>query len=122
MTYFWVFIGGGLGSLARWQLSKWLNFRSFSFPLATFASNTISSLLLGLIMGYLFTRTTDSQQTIRLLFAVGFCGGFSTFSTFSYETFMLLNSGDYKTALLSTVLNIATCLTSVALGIWAAKL
>ena len=84
-----VFLGGGTGAVARWLLSARLQRLATLFPLGTLAVNVLGSLLLGFVMGAvrlygLFTR----EQ--RLLIATGFAGGFTTFSTFSYETLTLL--------------------------------
>lgn len=77
-----VFIGGGSGSLCRYGLS--FLFTTTAYPLATLAANILACLLLGYLVGI------DIQNnTIKLLLATGFCGGFSTFSTFSNETLAL---------------------------------
>ncbi len=120
MSYFFVFVGGGLGSVTRFMISKFLSTPSDSFPLATFFSNTISSLILGLLLGY-FAQKNVSNDNIRLLIATGFCGGFSTFSTFSYETFVLFSSGNYKTGLASIFANLLLCYGAIVAGFFLSK-
>ena len=89
-----VFIGGGSGSIARFLLGKWLNNSITGIPYGTFLANILGSLLIGLILGYLAKSENLSQET-TLLLATGFCGGFTTFSTFAYESHLFLKSGDF---------------------------
>lgn len=88
-----VFIGGGLGSSLRYIISKYLNASSL-LPYGTFIANIIGSLLLGVILGYAIKTNTLNNPT-NLILGVGFCGGFTTFSTFSFENYSLIKSGDY---------------------------
>ena len=88
-----VFIGGGLGSSLRYLISKYLN-AGFLLPYGTFFVNIAGSLLLGILLGWAI-KTDSLNSPVNLLLAVGFCGGFTTFSTFSFENFSLLKSGDY---------------------------
>ncbi|MEX1131937.1 MAG: CrcB family protein [Flavobacteriales bacterium] len=89
-----VFLGGGLGSVARFGMSRLfllLDVRGI-FPWATLASNVLSTA----ILAWFVLRMQDQFQgrdAVKAFIAVGFCGGFSTFSTFSYENFLLLRSG-----------------------------
>ena len=89
-----VFVGGGLGSMARFGMTRLLLLLEVRgiFPWATLASNLISTALLA----WFLLRWQDQFQgrdAIKAFIAVGFCGGFSTFSTFSYENFLMLRSG-----------------------------
>ncbi len=115
-----VFAGGGLGALARWWLSSVIQkYTTPFFPWGTLAVNLLGSLLLGFIMGAsrLYGVFTREQ---RLLLATGFAGGFTTFSTFSYETFMLLTESPLY-GLANIALNVLGGLAAVYLGIVAAR-
>lgn len=88
-----VFIGGGLGSSLRYIISKYLNASSL-LPYGTFLVNILGSLILGVVLGYAI-RTNTLNNSSNLILGVGFCGGFTTFSTFSFENYSLIRSGDY---------------------------
>ena len=92
-SWIFVFFGGGLGSVARWFIARWLTPQEGSFPIGTFVANISACLILGLLMGYHIKYPMAQQH--RLLLMMGFCGGFSTFSTFSAEIMILLKSGNH---------------------------
>jgi CrcB protein len=108
-----VFIGGGAGSIVRYGISELIrnNFRS-SFPLATLISNVLSCLVLALAVGMLADKMT-ANPAWRTFIVVGFCGGFSTFSTFSYESIELIKSGNTAIALANVALSIVICFSIV---------
>lgn len=120
MNYVLVFIGGGSGSIARYLLNRYFEHQPGTFPLSTFLSNTISSFILGMLLGYMAGKQIENHN-IRVLIATGFCGGFSTFSTFSFDSFMMLSTGNYKTALLNILGNLLVCYAAVALGFMLGK-
>ena len=115
-----VFLGGGIGSVLRFLIGKWLNSPTTGIPYGTFAANIIGSLLIGIILGVAAKNNTlSSNQT--LLLATGFCGGFTTFSTFAYENHVFLKSGDFTSFALYTVASFIIGFLAVFAGMYLAK-
>ena len=115
-----VFIGGGFGSVLRYALGKFLNNSETGIPYGTFAANALGSLLIGIILGMAAKNETLSQSQ-TLLLATGFCGGFTTFSTFAYENHVFLKSGDFMNFALYTIGSFVIGFLAVFLGIFLAK-
>jgi CrcB protein len=114
-------IFGGLGCVTRYLVSGWIyNLFGRAIPYGTLAVNVIGSLLLGLIMeGSL--RSTLLSPELRIGITVGFMGGFTTFSTFSYETVRLLEEGSLFAAGMNIFLNVTVCVTAAVIGIYLAR-
>ena len=103
-------IGGGIGSILRYFLQRTLN---LSFPYGTLLVNIAGCLLIGLLWG-IFTRHIDEHR--RLLLVTGFCGGFTTFSTFSYEGVQMLMENRWMVFLFYTFLSVAAGLAATYFG------
>ncbi|MBD3891199.1 fluoride efflux transporter CrcB [Olleya marilimosa] len=115
-----VFIGGGFGSVLRYIIGKALNNTENGIPYGTFLANVLGSLLIGIILGIaLKNNTLSNNQT--LLLATGFCGGFTTFSTFAYENHVFLKAGDFTSFALYTIASFILGFLAVFFGMWLAK-
>ena len=110
-----VFLSGGLGSLCRFGMSSLLAPFLGRFPYATLLSNATACFLLGVLVG--FQLDGQSSESRRLLLVTGFCGGFSTFSTFSYETIQLYQKEGATMMLTNVLLNLVICILCVLLGL-----
>ncbi|MCB1122646.1 MAG: fluoride efflux transporter CrcB [Verrucomicrobiae bacterium] len=114
----WIGLGGALGSILRALLA--VSIRS-EFPWATFLANVAGCLLIGMVIGHESVTETWSHHT-RGFVVVGFCGGFTTFSTFGLQTINLLESGDFAAAVTNVFLSLMFCLFAVWAGIKLGKL
>ncbi|WP_303721014.1 fluoride efflux transporter CrcB [Malonomonas rubra] len=112
---------GGLGCVARYLTSD-LVYQLFgrSLPYGTLAVNVVGSCLLGFLMTF-GMRSALLAPELRIGLTVGFMGGFTTFSTFSYETLKLLEEGSLWQAGANVVLNVLVCLVFAMLGVWLAR-
>jgi fluoride exporter len=112
----WVALGGALGAVARFGISGWVTTWAYAgFPWGTFVVNALGSVALGFLnRGF---PPPLGLPAARAFFAVGLCGGFTTFSTFDFETLSLLQQGDYTTALFYSLASTATCIAGVAAGL-----
>ncbi|WP_299006529.1 fluoride efflux transporter CrcB [uncultured Tenacibaculum sp.] len=112
-----VFIGGGIGSVLRYIIGKALNSSQTGIPYGTFTANILGSLLIGIILG-LAAKNQALTQNHTLLLATGFCGGFTTFSTFAYENHIFLKSGDFSSFALYTIASFIIGFLAVFAGIF----
>jgi len=115
-----VFLGGGFGSVARYWLGvKFNNFEN-ALPYGTMLANILGSLIIGLIFGYA-AKTGALSENNSLLLATGFCGGFTTFSTFAYENHLYIKNGDYFSFLPYMAITFVLGVTAVFLGLYLSK-
>lgn len=119
---FLIGLGGGIGSILRFLVSVFINryFQS-AFPWATFVVNILGCLIIGILLG-VFTRQQPVDSNIQLLFVTGFCGGFTTFSTFSSENFSLIQAGNSSFAFLYIIASVLIGLLAVWLGLFLSKI
>ena len=110
-----LFIGVGVGSVLRWAVSMKMNPLNAHIPLGTLMVNLIGGFIIGLAMA-IFTRMTHLDPTWKLLITTGFCGGLTTFSTFSLEVVYLMQDGRFGWALANMLLNLAGSLAMTLLA------
>ena len=113
-TYLCVFLGGGLGSICRIGLGHWLASYRLQFPWATFAANVLACLLMGVLVSLSMKGRLGGPVSVLLM--GGFCGGFSTFSTFSNETVHLLIDGQWFRAFVYMAASLLVCLAAIYAG------
>ena len=118
--FFLVFVGGGFGSALRFLIGKYLNNAETGIPYGTFAANIIGSLLIGIILGFA-AKNNALTENHTLLLATGFCGGFTTFSTFAYENHVFLKTGDFTSFALYTIGSFMVGFLAVFIGIFLVK-
>ena len=112
--------GGAIGSILRYLTSVLMaKYDVGSFPLATFITNVLGCFAIGLLIGYFSNADTD--QNLKLLFITGFCGGYTTFSTFAAENIALLQSNNYITLMVYTLASVIVGLLAVGLGLMITK-
>lgn len=115
--FLWICLGGAVGTGARYLMSGWLlRTAGTGFPWGTLAVNVIGSFLLGLIM-QVALATNLVSPTLRLTLTVGVMGGFTTYSTFNYETLQYLLQNDWRLASLNLAVTVVVCLAAGSLGL-----
>lgn len=117
MSYLWVAIGSALGGLLRYAITRWTLTISAGFPFGTVLINVLGSF----VIGYFGTLTLQggkyaASDNLRLFVMVGICGGFTTFSSFSLQTFDLMRTGAWGRALANVVFSVVLCVAAVAAG------
>lgn len=115
MILFLIALGGAVGSIARYLIGGAIQRSSASgFPVGTLFVNVAGCFLIGVFVRYLLNMQTSSD--LRALLVVGFCGGFTTFSTFSFETVGLIEGGEYARAAIYIVGSVVLCLVATFAG------
>ena len=108
-----VTVGSAAGGVLRWCVGLWLNPQWHGFPLGTLAVNVVGGFLIGAAMAWL---TAAPNEAWRLLLVTGFLGGLTTFSAFSFESLVLLQSGRFGMAALHLLAHVLGALGAAALG------
>jgi CrcB protein len=120
--FLWICLGGAAGTGARYLLSGWLGrVAGPSFPWGTLAVNILGSFLLGLVM-QIAIATDLLSPTLRLTLATGVLGGFTTYSSFNYETLKYLQQNDWLLGSLNVAVTLVVCLVAGGLGLVAGRL
>jgi CrcB protein len=113
-----VFLGGGLGSLARYGVgAAWTRAGFSGWPYGTFTVNLAGGFLMGLLAGWLALRGGADPERWRVLFGVGFMGGFTTFSAFSLETALMIERREWLTAGSYAMLSVVLAICALFLGL-----
>lgn len=117
-----IFLGGGIGAVSRYLVGLNLvkNFE-INLPISTFLVNVIGSFIIGFLY-VLFVEKADVTPAVKLALTAGFCGGLTTFSTFSLEVFEMLGNHQFFQAFTYTILSITVCVLTTAIGAYFAKL
>jgi fluoride exporter len=103
MTYLYIFLGGGLGSVCRFGISRLFSSVSSDFPYGTLVSNVLASLILAVVV---YQIPKPQPEWLPYFLVIGFCGGFSTFSTFSHELVLLVQNGNWIQAILYLMVSV----------------
>lgn len=116
--FFLVGLGGAIGAVVRFGLSVFIGkLVATPFPVATLMVNIIGSVAMGLLIGTLSRLMPEWQEQARLFLAVGLLGGFTTFSSFSLDTIVLLERGELAQALFYVGLSVVVCVAGLYLGL-----
>lgn len=118
MSYLWVALGGALGSTSRYAVGRAVaRFVDGDFPWSTLIVNVSGSLLIGFLAGLVTVEGRPSlSPEARAFVLIGILGGFTTFSSFSLQTFALFNDGEWLAAAVNIVASVALCMLGVWLG------
>jgi CrcB protein len=112
-------LGGALGTYARYWLSRWISSQQWAegFPFGTFIINVTGSFFLGFAAVVILERMPPDHEHLYLLFGTGFCGGYTTFSTFELETYRLVRDGSWLAALANVAGSVLAGFVGVLLGV-----
>jgi fluoride exporter len=119
-----VAIGSALGGNLRYWLGRWIDARQWpgGLPWGTFVINITGSLILGFLAVWLLERAEPARRELYLLLGTGFCGGYTTFSTFEWETYKLIRDGNWPVALANILGSVAIGFLALFVGVLTAHL
>ncbi len=111
-AFLMVFLGGGLGSISRYAISRLVIAVRYKglLPLATLTANVLACIMMALVLSQIL-KGRDISESWKNFWLIGFCGGFSTFSTFSYENYLLLKGENFVWLLINVFVSVILCLT-----------
>ena len=117
-----IFLGGGIGAVSRFLITlNLIKIYNVNLPIATFLVNIIGSFAIGFLY-ILFMGKTDLTPALKFALTVGFCGGLTTFSTFSLELFEMILHQQFMQAAIYALLSVLGCLVMTGIGVYCAKL
>ena len=120
-SFFYIFLGGGIGSVFRYVISKIFIINKNSFPWSTLIANFIGCFIIGIILGW-YVNNDKQYSDLYIFLSIGFCGGLTTFSTFSVEGLTLFKNGDFLIFITYLLTSIIGGLLLVALGYYISQL
>ena len=121
IKFLWICLGGAVGTGARYLLSGWvLNLFGTSFPYSTLTVNVVGSFLIGVI-NYIGLSSEWISPTLRIVLTIGVMGGFTTYSSFNYETLQYFQEGIWFLGILNILVMMSSCLVVGVLGFVTAK-
>lgn len=122
LNYILVSVGAAIGGAFRFGISSYIQKHiSVIFPYGTLVVNVVGTFIIGIVMFYLSDKELIGNE-LRLFLTVGFCGGFTTFSTFSYETFNLFRDSEILLAFYNVALNLVLCFIGIYLAYLISKI
>lgn len=117
MIYLWIALGGALGSMARFATTEWVQVRwPAAFPWGTLLVNIVGSLAIGAVAALTESNRWEVPLTVRQFIAVGVLGGYTTFSSFSLQTLMLMRNGAIVSAGINILASVLLCLLAAWCG------
>jgi CrcB protein len=115
MALLLIFLGGGVGSVCRYGLAGLINEKTHAFPMGTLIVNVLGCIVIGVLARQFLNMQSDAMARAALM--TGFCGGFTTFSTFSYETVGMITGGQYAKAALYLGASVIACIAGTAIAV-----